>query len=61
MDMDPKFLMAIGDVLLNLAAGWFGAAALAIGYKFRILGLSASKKGKIYGEMLMPKQALLSA
>lgn len=64
MSLDPAFLVAIGDVFLNLSAGWFGAAvifpatqprsprenffyvfsnllfgaiALAIGYRLRIL------------------------
>lgn len=66
MSVDPVLLTVIGDVFLNLSAGWFGAAiilpgthprsknqniflvsanflfgsaALAIGYKFRILGI----------------------
>lgn len=24
MDVDPRILIAIGDVFLNLSAGWFG-------------------------------------
>lgn len=66
MNIDPSLLTAIGDVFLNLSAGWFGAAiiipgtrprgtkinalyvivnlsfafaALAFGYRLRILGI----------------------
>lgn len=66
MTLDPALLTAIGDVFLNLSAGWFGAAviipgtgerdpkvnaiyivlnigfglaALAFGYRLRIIGV----------------------
>lgn len=66
MNIDPRMLIAVGDVFLNLSAGWFGLAfitpiakqrtlqqnlqfiiynilfgvvALAIGYKFRTIGI----------------------
>jgi hypothetical protein len=29
--MNPLFLVALGDVFLNLAAGWFGAAVIIPG------------------------------
>lgn len=28
MTIDPAFLTAVGDVFLNLSAGWFGAAII---------------------------------
>lgn len=31
MTVDPIFLAAIGDVFLNLAAGWFGATIIIPG------------------------------
>lgn len=31
MNIDPALFMAIGDVFLNLAAGWFGAAIIIPG------------------------------
>lgn len=32
---DPQLLVAIGDVLLNLSAGWFGAAIILLGASHR--------------------------
>ncbi|HLD26119.1 MAG TPA: hypothetical protein VJC05_03700 [Candidatus Andersenbacteria bacterium] len=31
MTIDPAFVVAVGDVLLNLSAGWFGAAVIIPG------------------------------
>jgi len=28
MELDPRLLIALGDVFLNLSAGWFGVAIL---------------------------------
>lgn len=31
MSIDPAFLTALGDIFLNLSAGWFGAAIIIPG------------------------------
>lgn len=28
MTLDPRLLVAVGDLFLNLSAGWFGAAVI---------------------------------
>lgn len=28
MELDPRLLIALGDVFLNLSAGWFGTAII---------------------------------